>query len=249
MSKRWIQTVVFLSSLTAAFVAGSPANAQSMQFDLTFMDRTAGQPRQFRPPTQLPPWSRVRGLGYGSATGSPTPAQNPLRKQGGNIAGVTTPQSVALPMVETGILADGSVDASPIPSGMFDYGFPKTGPDLYRGAYRSQIRSNRTGSLLPQVATSSVDINICDAGGIGGGGPGSGTGGGGSTGGGSQSPPALPPGWAGVMCHGIYAGAIPPGGTVEAFWRGEYGFAGDAAQQAALLREGQWLLEHGQIGP
>lgn len=249
MSKQLILAMVFLSSLTAALVAGSPAQAQSMQFDLTFMNRPVGQPRQFRQPlTQLPPWSTARGLGYGSATGTPTPPQNLLRKQGGNIAGVTTPQSLPLPVVETGILADGSVDPFPIPSGTFDYGFPKTGPDLYRGAYRAQIRSNKTGSFLPQVATSSVDINICDAGGGSGAGGGGGTGGGSSSGG-SQGPPALPPGWTGVMCHGIYAGAIPPGGTVEAFWRGEYGFAGDEAQQAALLREGQWLLERGQIGP
>lgn len=247
MSKQWIQTVVFLSSLTAAFVVGSPADAESMQFDLGFMDRPFNQSRTARPFTQIPSWPTARGLGYSSATGSPTPPQNPLRKQGGNVAGVTRPQSLLLPAVETAILADGSVDPYPIPSGTFDYGFPKTGAELYRGPYRAGIRSNKTGSFLPQVSTSSVDINICDAGGSSGGG-GGGNGGSGSSGG-SQIPPNLPPGWAGVMCHGIYAGAIPPGGTVEAFWRGEYGFAGDEAQQAALLREGQWLLEHGQIGP
>lgn len=123
---------------------------------------------------------------------------------------------------------------------------PRSSVRVQNRARQQGTGGNRAGLFLPPVSTSSVDINICDES--------SGTGRGGDGGGGSgnssaEAPPALPPGWAGVMCHGVYAGAIPPGGTVEAFWRGEYGFAGDEAQQAALLREGQWLFENGQIVP
>lgn len=110
---------------------------------------------------------------------------------------------------------------------------------------------------LPVVSTGSVDLNICDMpfirsnGGNGafGGAGGTGTTDGSSNGGssGSQAPPNLPPGWAGVMCHGVYAGAIPPGGNIVDFWNGAYGFAGDAQQQAALLQEGQWLKDNGQL--
>lgn len=120
-------------------------------------------------------------------------------------------------------------------------------PGQYR-MRRQAVRQNLPGRLLPPVSTSSIDLNICeDSGGFSGSGGSAGSGSGGGNGG-PDTPPALPPGWAGVMCHGIYAGAIPPGGTVEAFWRGEYGFAGDAEQQAALRREGQWLFENGQVG-
>lgn len=173
----------------------------------------------------------------------------------GNVSRPTTQQTWALPTYRavpvestvTNILAENSVDNAPIRSGKFDYGFPKTGPAAYRGAYSAQNRI--FGSNLPQVSTSSVDINVVDLSSPFGSTGGSGGGGAGTGGSEPQAPPELPPGWTGVMCHGIYAGAIPPGGSVEAFWRGEYGFAGDAAQQAALLREGQWLLENEQIGP
>lgn len=107
-------------------------------------------------------------------------------------------------------------------------------------------------TMLPVVSTGSVDFNTVDLpfirsnGGQGAfsGGPG---GGGGTGNGSSQVPPDLPPGYAAVMCHGIYAGAIPPGGNIVDFWNGAYGFAGDAQQQAALLEEGKWLRENGQL--
>jgi hypothetical protein len=218
------------------------AKAQGAQYDLSWMD------------------SRVSVNRSNSAVRVSTNQfdLSSLGTQQGTMANVSRPTStqsltyrtnrrVPLLAVQSATLAQNSVDMSAVPSGKFDYGFPKVGAKIYRGLYAQ----NRLpiGSSLPQVSTSSLDINICDESpnnGIGG--PGGGTEGPGGPGG-PQGPPALPPGWAGVMCHGIYAGAIPPGGTVEAFWRGEYGFAGDAAQQAALLEEGKWLLAHGQIGP
>ena len=124
--------------------------------------------------------------------------------------------------------------------------------DALSKAARGILSSGRTP--LPVVSTGSVDFNTCDMpflrsnGGNGAfpsGGP-SGTGGS-ATGNGSSSPPPLPPGYAAVMCHGIYAGAIPPGGNIVDFWNGAYGFAGDAQQQAALLEEGKWLRENGQL--
>ncbi|MDQ5937182.1 MAG: hypothetical protein QG574_4541 [Cyanobacteriota bacterium erpe_2018_sw_21hr_WHONDRS-SW48-000092_B_bin.40] len=120
------------------------------------------------------------------------------------------------------------------------------------------LLSNGGAMPLPVVSTGSVDINSVDMpflrsnGGqgafpistYGGAGVDAGSGG---TGGGGAGMPALPPGFAGVMCHGVFAGAIPPGGNIEDFWRGAYGFAGDAAQQEALMREGEWLRQNGQI--
>ena len=120
------------------------------------------------------------------------------------------------------------------------------------------LLSNGGAMPLPVVSTGSVDINSVDMpflrsnGGqgafptstYGGAGVDRGSGGAGSGGAGM---PALPPGFAGVMCHGVFAGAIPPGGNIEDFWRGAYGFAGDAAQQEALMREGEWLRQNGQI--
>lgn len=120
------------------------------------------------------------------------------------------------------------------------------------------LLSNGGAMPLPVVSTGSVDINSVDMpflrsnGGQGAfpistyGGAGV-DGGSGGTGGGGAGMPALPPGFAGVMCHGVFAGAIPPGGNIEDFWRGAYGFAGDAAQQEALMREGEWLRQNGQI--
>lgn len=115
---------------------------------------------------------------------------------------------------------------------------------------------NGPGAPLPAVSTGSVDFNTVDlpfirsnggngafpsAGGA------NGAAGGTAGNGSSQAPPALPPGYAGVMCHGVYAGAIPPGGNIVDFWKGAYGFAGDAQQQAALLEEGKWLAANGQL--
>ena len=129
-------------------------------------------------------------------------------------------------------------------------------PQQLQSAASGQRAGARTP--LPVVSTGSVDFNTVDlpfirsnggqgafpsgsasAGAVGG----SGTAGNGS----SQIPPDLPPGYAGVMCHGVYAGAIPPGGNIVDFWKGAYGFAGDAQQQAALLEEGKWLAANGQL--
>lgn len=187
----------------------------------------------------------LSSMGMGNNSGTYGYVSRPTMRQS---VALPTNRGVAVPMAQSAILADGSVDGSPITSGKFAYGFSKNGPSAYNGIYNTQKRV-RTSSL-PQVSTSSVDINTCDPSSMGGGGFDDGSGNGGSGGGsGDQSPPPLPPGYTGVMCHGVYAGAIPPGGSVEAFWRGEYGFAGDAAQQAALLEEGKWLLANGEIGP
>ena len=119
-----------------------------------------------------------------------------------------------------------------------------------------RVSSGRTP--LPVVSTGSVDMNTVDMpflrsnGGNGafpqaGSNNGSSNDGGNSGSSGSQFSPDMPPGYAAVMCHGSYAGAIPPGGNIEDFWRGAYGFSGDAAQQAALMQEGEWLRQNGQI--
>lgn len=130
-------------------------------------------------------------------------------------------------------------------------------PAVNLGASALSPRAN--GRMpLPVVSTGSVDINSVDMpflrsnGGNGAFPQASSSGGTSSNGGsngssGSQIPPDLPPGYAAVMCHGTYAGAIPPGGNIEDFWRGAYGFSGDAAQQAALMQEGEWLRQNGQI--
>lgn len=237
------------ATLTALFMLSfaCKADANPTQYDLSWMQPQAQQPILGRSTMASDAGNQYDLPSIGKRQSNPTGSF-------GNVSRPTTSQSWALPTYRavpvessvTNILADYSVDNAPIRSGKFDFGFPKTGPAAYRGAYAGQNRI--VGSNLPQVSTSSVDINTVDLsspfGSSFGGGGGSGTGGSEP-----QAPPALPPGWTGVMCHGIYAGAIPPGGSVEAFWRGEYGFAGDEAQQAALLREGQWLLANGQIGP
>ncbi len=243
----WLKALLTIPLVSAcSLLLQMEAKAQSSGYDLSFMrpDRT-----QSVPIARFNQYD-LSSLRMGSNSGTFGNVSRPTLRQS---VALPTNRGVALSMAESAILADGSVDGSPIPSGKFDYGFPKNGPRAYNGIYNTQRRA-RANSSLPQVSTSSVDISVCDESGLrssgGGGGFDDGSGAGGSEGGsGSQGPPPLPPGWAGVMCHGVYAGAIPPGGTVEAFWRGEYGFAGDAAQQAALLEEGKWLLENGQIGP
>ena len=152
------------------------------------------------------------------------------------------------------VLSPSTVNPAPIGQQSYSLGFPTLAPMPFTGAYRT----GAPNAILPPTATSSVDINIVDDGGeitsFGGPGGGGGCGGNGCGGGSggpgdgsSGPPPDLPPGWSGVMCHGVYAGAIPPGGTVLAFWQGAYGFAGDAAQQAALAQEGQWLIQNGEL--
>ena len=242
MSNGFKSTLAAATTLFMLSFAGS-AEANPTQYDLTWMQPQAQPPVLGRSSTAS---EATNQYDLGKRQSNPTGSF-------GNVSRPTRSQSWALPTYRavpvqssvTNILAEYSVDNAPIRSGKFDYGFPKTGPAAYRGAYAGQSRI--VGSNLPQVSTSSVDINTVDLSSPFGSSFG---GGGGGTGGSEpQAPPALPPGWTGVMCHGIYAGAIPPGGSVEAFWRGEYGFAGDEAQQAALLREGQWLLANGQIGP
>ncbi|GEM_PF-2157157 len=67
------------------------------------------------------------------------------------INGPTIPPSI------TSMEAPKSGMAGGIPSGQFNYGFPNTGSDRYRGGYQS---SRNDGGVLPPTATSSVDLNI-----------------------------------------------------------------------------------------
>lgn len=163
------------------------------------------------------------------------------------LQGASGPLSAQAP-----VLAPNSVNPAAIGQQSYSLGFPTLNPAPYTGAYRS----GAPGAILPPVSTSSVDINIVDTSEFGPDGFNSpessaagGSGGQAGDGSSSSAPPNLPPGWTGVNCHGVYAGAIPPGGTVLAFWQGAYGFAGDAAQQQALAQEGQWLIQNGEVGP
>ncbi len=65
------------------------------------------------------------------------------------------PSTTALEAPKSGL-------AGPIPSGQFNYGFPNSGYDVYRGAYQG---SANFGGYLPPTSTSSVDLNIVDNGG------------------------------------------------------------------------------------
>ncbi|SRR5579885_602164 len=254
--------------VTIILACGSPCSAQPIQFDLGGIypgqtnsnkpqtlsaNQPAGSAQKIRLAGVAMPGSLNSG-NLSSATGnfsnpSYATGEGPSA-MGGITAGRTRNQKFGFDYARTNTLAPNSVNMYPIPSGTFDYGFPKTGPSPYLGTSGTS-RKTSLGGMLPQTATSSVDLNICDAGTLGGGGASGGGGdgtGGGDGGSGQQAPPDLPPGWAAVMCHGIYAGAIPPGGTVLAFWQGAYGFAGDAAQQAALKQEGEWLIANGEVG-
>lgn len=64
-----------------------------------------------------------------------------------------------LPPAATALEAPKSGLAGPIPSGQFNYGFPNSGYDVYRGAYTGAANF---GGYLPPTSTSSVDINIVD---------------------------------------------------------------------------------------
>lgn len=149
-----------------------------------------------------------------------------------------------LPDARTNLMAPQSVDMSPVPSASFNYGFADSGSVPYRGVTFSRSAAPSFGGILPPCATSSVDLNIVDGPTRGSGGNSIG-GGGGSGGGSPEQPPStqmpiLPPGWIGVQnSHsGAYMGAIPPGGTLEAFFRGEYGIV--PGQEA----EARWILEN-----
>jgi len=72
--------------------------------------------------------------------------------------GYLDPNNSQLPLVQTGLMAPGSVNPSPIPSGQFDLGFPEGSPQTYRGIYNRP--SGPAGSTLPQTSTSSVDLNV-----------------------------------------------------------------------------------------
>lgn len=172
----------------------------------------------------------------------PMPVFTPKPSDGRN-SGFTSSQGFFLPDARTNLMAPQSVDMAPIPSASFKYGFADSGAAPYRGVCFTKTGSPSFGGILPPCATSSVDINIVD-------GPTRATGGnsigatdggsGSSSGTGQQGMPALPPGWIGVQnSHtGAYMGAIPPGGTLEAFFRGEYGI--EPGQEA----EAAWILEH-----
>lgn len=123
----------------------------------------------------------------------------------------------------------------------------------------AQAVTNR--QALPQVSTSSADINCVDmpflrsnggsgAFGSGGAGGGAGDSGGGSSGSagsgasdgsGAQPMPNLPPGWIGVTnSHtGAYMGAIPPGGNLYDFFNGKYGIVPGQEAEAAWIRDNQ----------
>jgi hypothetical protein len=67
-----------------------------------------------------------------------------------------------LPPAATSLEAPKSGLAGPIPSGQFNYGFPNSGYDIYRGAYQGAANF---GGFLPPTSTSSVDLNTVDLGG------------------------------------------------------------------------------------
>lgn len=209
--------------------------ANTMGFDLNGMNYTSVQPpvekalrNQVMPqlPVELPIEMRL-----------------PLPLNQNRNSGFTSNQGFFLPDARTNLMAPQSVDMAPIPSASFKYGFAEVGAAPYLGVCASKSVVPSVGGVLPPCATSSVDINIVDGptrstggnsiGISGGSGPGSGSNS-------QQGMPLLPPGWIGVQnSHtGAYMGAIPPGGTLEAFFRGEYGI--EPGQEA----EAAWILQN-----
>ncbi len=224
--------------VACAIVAAAPKceAANTMGFDLNGMNYTSVQPpaekallSQFMP--QLP-------------IELPFELPLPVPPNQNRNSGFTSNQGFFLPDARATLMAPQSVDMAPVPSASFKYGFAEVGAAPYLGVCSSKSIAPSFGGVLPPCATSSVDINIVDgpmrsSGGnsIGGGGSG---GGGGTGSSGQQGMPSLPPGWIGVQnSHsGAYMGAIPPGGTLEAFFRGEYGI--EPGQEA----EAAWILQN-----
>jgi hypothetical protein len=167
------------------------------------------------------PWQDTAGAPTGTAaTGQSTLAWSRFAGQLASTAG----------------LADQSVNTAPLDSGQFNLGFPAAGP-----------QTGRYGSVLPPVATSSVNLSICVA-------PapnppcGSSGGQSGGSGNGSHEQVELPytPGldWAAVYnSHdGSLMGYMAPGETYAEFFSGQSGHL--LASQAP---EGQYILQN-QLG-
>jgi hypothetical protein len=244
----------------------TPAMAQSQQFDFSFgtvqvdpaqvlkaaASPAAGLknlPRQLASrPADAVDLARKIGIvppspvGSTAATGNVgvstyNTGQGPMGT-GGLVSAKTGRQGVAPAMAWSMVMAPNSVDMSPVPSGSFDYGFPKLGPAPYLGVTASQSNPYSSGGMVPQTSTSAVDINICDMPFIGGrnrgmggtdsGGAGGGSGSGSGSGGGNTTPVppyAIGPDWAAVQNshNGQIMGWMAPGETYEDFFSGRSG--------------------------
>ncbi len=68
----------------------------------------------------------------------------------------------------TALMAPGSADMTPFPSGSFNYGFKNAPIQPYRGAYpiTGGSRNAQYGGMLPNVSLGSVDFNTVDTSGI-----------------------------------------------------------------------------------
>lgn len=161
---------------------------------------------------------------------------------------VTGINSMAPAMVQTGLLAPGSVSGANIPSGTWAFGFPTAGvTGTYHGAYAGQAM----GGSLPQVSTTSTDINICDGVGYDGSANTGGAGGAGSTGAGGSAPVVPPyqigPDWIAVQNshNGQIMGWMAPGETYQQFFSGASGHLLPGADNAA---EAQYILKNQLAG-
>jgi hypothetical protein len=142
MLKHQQTTIVFVIALLAgtspAFAQGSDAQsagatgAQARQTDTTWQDVQ-----------QMPAYGNYDpGLGNTWTTGT---------------QGVYDFNGPMLPPAATTLEAPKSGMAGGIPSGQFNFGFPNSGFDVYRGAYQG---AGNFGGFLPPTSTSSVDIDI-----------------------------------------------------------------------------------------
>ncbi len=71
-----------------------------------------------------------------------------------DLASGSTPN---LPQTSMNIMANDSVDQSPIPSDQWNYGFPNEGYAPFQGVSKGTV-----GGFLPQTSTASVDLNTYD---------------------------------------------------------------------------------------
>ena len=157
----------------------------------------------------------------------------------------------ALPMVQNGLIAPGSVNSNAIPSGSYALGFPTaTTPGTYHGPYAG---AGPVGGMLPQVSTSSTDFNVCETAylrssgftGTSDGPPDS------SSGSGSQQPVTPPytigPDWIAVQNshNGQIMGWMAPGETYQQFFSGASGHLLPGANNQA---EAQYILNNQLAG-
>lgn len=99
---------------------------------------------------------------YSPNTSMPS-ANDHAAKQTPNVRTMVDSDGSGLNMVSTAPMAPGTVNNIPIPSGQFNYGFNTSGPGAFAQPYYGSYASgNRTGSMLPQVSTGSVDFNTVD---------------------------------------------------------------------------------------